>query len=61
MKPEDMTTEAIAARALNIAVSELEGILRGETLNHAALVISANEQLAKLKRANTRVQKELGR
>lgn len=59
MHDKDMTTEGIAARALCIAVDLLEDILHGETTTHSHLIINANEQLAKLKKANKRVQDEI--
>lgn len=59
MHDKDMTTEGIAARALNLSVTLLEDLLHGDIKDHPALMVNAHEQLAKLKKANKRVQDEI--
>lgn len=61
MHDKNMTTEGIAARALDLSVTLLEDLLHGEIDKHPQLKINAYEQLGKLQKANKRVQMEIRR
>ena len=58
MNKNDMSTTGIAIRSLELATDLLEGILRGETMNHTSLVLNASEELTRLQKALSRVKKE---
>ncbi|AUR86423.1 coil containing protein [Vibrio phage 1.084.O._10N.261.49.F5] len=58
MNKNDIGTTGIAIRSLEIAVNSLDGILRGETMNHLSLVLNAREELTRLEKVLSRVKKE---
>lgn len=59
MHDKNMTTEGIAARALDLSVALLEDLLHGDITNHPTLMVNAHEQLAKLQKANKRVKMDM--